>query len=96
MHHPIFWNALLTGGLATFALLWMVWPKHRWVWFATLAWVFLGWWLGQDFGVLGGMGTDPNSGVILLLGLLVYGDLTGLLTLPARGWLKRTQPSSSP
>jgi hypothetical protein len=93
--HPVFWNALITAGLAGFATLWVVWPRQRWVWLATLVWVFLGWWLGQDFGVLGGMGTDPNSGVILLLGLLVYGDVAGFLTLPAWKWMIRTQPSSS-
>ena len=31
---------------------------------------FQGWWLGQGFGVFGGVGTDPNTGLVALLLLL--------------------------
>ncbi|MCY0877494.1 MAG: hypothetical protein OWU84_00890 [Firmicutes bacterium] len=92
--HPVIWNALLCASLAILAVLWVTRPDSRWVWWATLLWVFLGWWLGQDFGVLGGMGTDPNSGAILLLGLVVYGDLAGVIALPRWHWFKRPAPSS--
>ncbi|MCY0886298.1 MAG: SCO family protein [Firmicutes bacterium] len=33
----------------------------------TIVWAALTWWLGQDFGVLGGLGTDPNSGLPVIL-----------------------------
>ncbi|MCL4319095.1 MAG: hypothetical protein M1596_04280 [Firmicutes bacterium] len=32
-----------------------------------LGWLGVLWWLGQDFGVLGGVGTDPNSAPVIAL-----------------------------
>lgn len=63
-------NAGLVAIFAALAILWAVEPSLRIAWGATTAITGLTWWIGQDFGVLGGMGTDPNSGAILLLGLL--------------------------
>ncbi len=62
--HPVWWNALLSAICLGLTLAWIGAPRQRAVGLATLGWVFLTWWFGQDFGVLGGMGTDPNSGVI--------------------------------
>ncbi len=69
---PAAWNAAMVLGLLGLALAWWRWPDSPATWAATLVWEFLGWWLGMDFGVLGGMGTDPNSGPILML--LVVGQ----------------------
>lgn len=80
--NPALWNAVIIAGLAVAAAGVAFWPRNRGVlWFAII-WTFLGWWLGQDFGVLGGMGTDPNLGAILILGLLVYGGQQGVWRLP--------------
>jgi len=40
----------------------MIAGRHRrgWLW-ANLVWLGVTWWLGMDFGILGGVGTDPNS-----------------------------------
>jgi len=81
-HHPILWNGVITGALIVLALLWAVWPKNWAVLLGSVFWIFVTWWFGQDFGVLGGMGTDPNSGALLLLGLWVYASQLGLVTLP--------------
>ena len=44
------------------------------------------WWFGQDFGVLGGMGTDPNSGVVVLLVLGTYAQMIALPVLGHAVW----------
>lgn len=79
---PALWNFLVVGVLALLAVCFALWPKNRVVLWLAVIWVFLGWWIGQDFGVLGGMGTDPNTGAILLVGLFTYADRAGLVALP--------------
>lgn len=79
---PWVWNAVVIIGLVLGAAAFAFWPKNRPLFWFSVLWVFLGWWLGQDFGVLGGMGTDPNTGAILLVGLFTYADRVGLVTLP--------------
>lgn len=73
--HPIMWNGALSAILLVLAIAWLIWPKSRVVFWTTGLWILLTWWLGQDFGVLGGMGTDPNSGAVMLLAWGVYGRL---------------------
>lgn len=65
-------NGVLVGLFLLCALMW-IFPTVRHVaWWVTVG-VLLGtWWIGQDFGVLGGMGTDPNASPILLLLLVAY------------------------
>lgn len=36
-----------------------------------IGWCLFAWWFGQDFGVLGGVGTDPNTAIPLIAILLV-------------------------
>ena len=74
--HPVGWNAILVVSFGILGLLWLVWPKSRLTWGLTTLATFLTWWFGQDFGVLGGMGTDPNSGAVLLWVLFGYARLT--------------------
>lgn len=70
--HPAMWNVGLVMVFVLLALLWTFRPYARVTWWLSAAVTFASWWLGQDFGVLGGMGTDPNSGGIVLLALVVY------------------------
>ncbi|MCL5116573.1 MAG: hypothetical protein M1272_05420 [Firmicutes bacterium] len=74
--HPVFWNSLLVVVFLALAVLWTLVPRSRATWGITMLTTFLTWWLGQDFGMFGGMGTDPNSGAIVLLGLVAYRSLT--------------------
>ena len=70
--HPFDWNAILVGVFLALGLGWVA-TRGRWsgpLWWASTAVVFATWWLGQDFGILGGMGTDPNSGAVVLVILL--------------------------
>jgi hypothetical protein len=72
--HPVSWNLLLVVVLAALMVLWTL-PARRvtWLrWWITWAVVFVTWWMGQDFGILGGMGTDPNTGAIVLLMLVSF------------------------
>lgn len=83
---PGLWNGILVAVFAALAVLWAVKPRSTWTWWLTAIVTFATWWLGQDFGVLGGMGTDPNSGVVVLVGLTTYAQLADL---PVMGWLSR-------
>lgn len=79
---PVFGNVVIITGLILAALGLVGWPKNRLIYWLVVIWVGLGWWLGQDFGVLGGMGTDPNTGAVLLWSLIVYGNAQGWVQLP--------------
>ncbi len=80
-HYPALWNGLLVAAFTALALLWAFKPRSLWTWWLTAFVTVATWWLGQDFGVLGGMGTDPNSGVVVMLGLAVYAQLAHLRVL---------------
>jgi len=68
--HPAVWNAALCLLWAVLAAGWTFRPWSRWLWGTTAVAVVGVWVLGEDFGVLGGMGTDPNTGAVLLLFLV--------------------------
>ena len=74
---PTLWNLGIVAVLTVLGLGWWVRPGSRPLLIATAAWVALAWYFGQEFGVLGGMGTDPNIGAALLLWLGLYGHRTG-------------------
>ena len=52
---------------------------------------FLGWWFGQAFGVFGGLGTDPNTGAVLLV--LLVGGWPGWTSAPAEEPVRDDQPA---
>jgi hypothetical protein len=81
--HPVTWNALWLASELALAAAWWLRPRSRATFWTTAAWNLIAWYLWQDFGVLGGMGTDPNTGGIFFVFLLVYGRLVGHL-LPLR------------
>lgn len=73
------WNLAITAASAALCVAWLVRPGSTYVWWATIVWIVAFWYLGQDFGVLGGMGTDPNTGAILLAFAIVWGRHVGVL-----------------
>lgn len=69
---PRLWNAAMVGLFLLLAAVWGWRRPTRFTWSLTVGATFVTWWVGQDLGVFGGMGTDPNSGAIVLLGLMAY------------------------
>ncbi len=74
-HGPMWWNALSVAVPFALAVAWFAAPESRAVQVATGAVLLLVWWLGQDFGVVGGAGTDPNTALPLFLFTLVHNRL---------------------
>ncbi len=71
--NPILWNSVFVIWMAVLGIGWIWRAKFPLVVPLTLLWLFVTWVIGQDFGVLGGLGTDPNSSpVVALLILAVY------------------------
>ncbi len=69
--HPVAWNASITAATLLLACGWFFRPGRAVLW-ASVIWACFMWYVGQDFGVLGGMGTDPNTGGVLLVFLLLW------------------------
>ncbi len=69
--HPVAWNGAITATTLLLACGWFFRPG-RLVLGVSVIWALFMWYVGQDFGVLGGMGTDPNTGGILLVYLLIW------------------------
>lgn len=78
-HYALAMNFVLVLTMFTLSALWYRHssPKTPLI-IGTYIWLFITWWLGQDFGVLGGVGTDPNSAFIvaLLLTTTIVGPLS--------------------
>lgn len=81
--HPIAWNAAIVASSLILGVVWMLRRPGRGVMWATIAWTVLVWYFGQDFGVMGGMGTDPNTGAILLVFAVLWGSRFQLFGHPA-------------
>ncbi len=70
--HPVLWNGILVGVMLLLAVGNVIASRHPMLLYATCAWLVFTWMFGQDFGVLGGLGTDPNSSpaaALLLVGM---------------------------
>ncbi len=65
--HPVFWNGLFAFIMLTLAVLFWIQKAKAWKLGLAMGWLFFIWWMGQDFGVVGGVGTDPNTAPILAL-----------------------------
>lgn len=66
VHYPI-WNAAFA--VIMVLLSWLTWRhfgSRGQIWLS-FVWLAATWGLGQDFGVLGGLGTDPNSAPVVAL-----------------------------
>ncbi len=79
--HPVAANGLLIAALTAAGL--GLLAGRRLAVAGAAALCLLTWWLAQDFGVLGSLGTDPNSGLPLALLVLV-------------GWPSRAAPPPAP
>lgn len=68
-------NALLVAVFFGIAILTLVSRPERVEWMGmSLAVLFVLWWIGMDFGVLGGVGTDPNTAPLMALAVVArYG-----------------------
>ncbi len=60
-------NGVVSLSMLVLGLLWVLRPYGMFTRGATLVALFLMWWAGQDFGVLGGVGTDPQMAPVLAL-----------------------------
>lgn len=67
-------NAFLIATMVLLALLWAFRPSWWGTGLVSGLWLAAIWWFGQDFGVLGGVGTDPNGAPVIAL-LLIAGRL---------------------
>lgn len=74
--NPFVWNAIFVAVFLSMAVLWGFRRPSSVTWWLSVGITGAAWWVGQDLGVFGGMGTDPNSGALMLLGLLVYKQWT--------------------
>jgi cytochrome oxidase Cu insertion factor (SCO1/SenC/PrrC family) len=74
--NPSATNAVIVAVLAITGVALLLW-RHRSepLWLAEVV-CFAAWWLGMDFGVLGGTGTDPN--ISLPLGIVAAAAIVGL------------------
>lgn len=71
--YPVAWNIAVIAVFLACALYWtLAKPSSMVGWSLSVLVTLASWFFGQDFGVFGGTGTDPNSAVVLLLGLIVY------------------------
>ena len=74
---PDLWNVGIIAVMAILGVGLLAGRARRaWSWAAAL-WLFAIWWLSQDFGFLGGFGTDPNLNIPLLM-LLLAGEFVGV------------------
>ena len=71
-HGPMWWNAVFVAVPFALAIGWFTAPESRAIQVGTGAVLLLVWWLGQDFGVVGGAGTDPNTALPLFLLTLAH------------------------
>ncbi|MDA8207259.1 MAG: hypothetical protein M0Z36_14450 [Thermaerobacter sp.] len=81
--HPLLINGVVVTLMFGLGLLWLWRPWHGATNALTLGTLLALWWFGQDFGVLGGVGTDVQTAPLIAL-ILVAGTLhTQLRTVQA-------------
>lgn len=78
--YDFYWNLFFSVYFAVCAFAWLYRPFFAAL--LTIPITLFSWWVGQDFGIVSGYGTDPNSGLPLLIicvFILIY-------TLPSRNY----------
>ncbi|WP_054971275.1 SCO family protein [Alicyclobacillus ferrooxydans] len=94
--HPVAWNATFVIILAALGILWITRPRLPFLQESTLVFTLLTWWIGQDFGVVGSMGTDLNTGGPLLVLCLAAISLRGVVYEQTTAKLERTKRTLRP
>lgn len=74
--HPLLWNAALAATMLVIGIGLAAGRRRRTWGVAAVAWFAATWWIGQDFGIMGGTGTDPNLSPVVVL-LLLSAELRG-------------------
>jgi len=69
-YYYIEWNVFLVGSMAASSVLWVLRPRIGAIYTAVFS-LFV-WFAGQDFGVLGGYGTDPNTALPIVILAIAY------------------------
>ncbi len=64
------WNLAIVAAMAAISVLWILRPRISAI--ATIIFSLFVWFAGQDFGVLGGYGTDPNTALPVVLLVVVF------------------------
>jgi len=91
--HPDAVNAIFVLVPAVLGIWLLTRRRERSALVATAGWLFVTWWLGMDFGVVGGVGTDPN--IAVPVGIFVAVAWIGLLSrLPVQEQAKPLVPES--
>jgi hypothetical protein len=68
--NPVFINGIMVTLMAYLGVSLLAKKIGRVFWMITGLWLLASWWLGQDFGIVGGVGTDPQSAPLFLLLML--------------------------
>ncbi len=68
--HAAVWNGLFVAVMATMGLMLLLNRAGKAFWVIGSAWLIFSWWFGQDFGIVGGVGTDPQAAPLAALILI--------------------------
>lgn len=69
-YRHLVWNSAFVAIMAALAVLWVLKPRISAL--LTILFSLFAWFVGQDFGVLGGYGTDPNTALPVILLVAVF------------------------
>ena len=73
IYYDFYWNLFFSIYFAVCAITWLYRPFYAAI--LTIPITLFSWWVGQDFGIISGYGTDPNSGIplfIICVFILIY------------------------
>ncbi len=68
--HPLLWNGLFVAAMAAMGIMMLTNRAGKGFWIVTSGWLLFSWWFGQDFGIVGGVGTDPQAAPLAALMML--------------------------
>jgi hypothetical protein len=90
---PVGANLVLVLAMACISALLLWRPERRSGYAALILWAIIVWWMGENFGgLLGGVGTDPNTGALwILFGLAMLSAIRS----PNPGKLRQTRPAAA-
>ena len=78
--YDFYWNMFFSIYFAICVIFWLYRPFYGAI--LTIPITLFSWWIGQDFGIVSGYGTDPNSGLPIFL-ISVY---TLIYTIPSKNY----------